>query len=100
MKLAEALLYRKNLEGKVTQLKGVHDFGEKGLLEMKIERVKVSEDVDEARIRVPRITMADVTAEFDHYAEELRKCDTAIQEANWKTEVTYQPVPYKPTTKQ
>ncbi len=96
MKLAEALQYRKQLEKKVEQLKSVHDFGERGLLQMNIERVKISDEVDEARIRIPRVTMADVTAEYDHHASELRKCDTAIQEANWKTAVSYKPETFTP----
>lgn len=89
MKLAEALLLRKQLQQKVDQLRPVKQFGDSGMLEQRVERRAVNDQVDEMKIQIPRVTMAEVTAEYDHYATELRKLDASIQEANWKFEVNY-----------
>lgn len=89
MKLAEALLLRKQLTDKVEQLKPLKMQGDQGLFEIKSERVNISEQVDEVKFQIPRTTLADVTATFDHYATQLRKIDAAIQKANWETDVTF-----------
>lgn len=83
MKLAEALVMRKHLESKVKQLEPLYFNGQKGLFEMKVERKKISEEVDEVSINVPKVTMDDVTAEYDKYSKALRQLDTAIQATNW-----------------
>ena len=87
MKLAEALVLRKHLEAKVNQLKPIYDAGERGLFENRIERVKVSEEVDEVKLKVPRVDMADVTKEYDKYSKALRQIDTAIQQTNWTADL-------------
>ena len=89
MKIAEALLLRKQLMQKVEQLKPLRMQGDQGLFEIQTTRTNVSENTDEVKFQVPKVTLADVTAQFDHYATELRKLDAAIQEANWKFEVGY-----------
>jgi hypothetical protein len=89
MKIAEALLLRKQLEGKVAQLTPIKQVGDAGLFEIKIERKQVNDNVDEVKFQVPKVTMAEVTREYDHYAAELRKIDTAIQKANWQFDVDY-----------
>lgn len=89
MKIAEGLLLRKQLEAKVRQLEPLKLQGEQGVYEMKIERVKVSEEIDEARIRVPKLQMSDITSEYDKYATQLRKLDTAIQKANWEFDLDF-----------
>ena len=89
MKLAEALLLRKQLVQKVGQLAPIKHFGDNGVLALQTKRVKVSDEVDEVSIQVPRVTLADITATFDHYATELRKLDAAIQQANWQYDVNY-----------
>lgn len=89
MKVAQALLLRKQLAEKVEQLRPLKVNGDNGLFESKVQRRKVSEEVDEVSIQVPKVTVADITRTFDHYATQLRKLDAAIQEANWKNEIEF-----------
>ena len=91
MKIAEALLLRKQLEAKVRQLEPLKINGEKGLFETQTKRQNISENVDEIVTQLPRITLKDVTETYDHYATELRKLDASIQQANWAFDVTYKP---------
>lgn len=87
MKIAEALVLRKHLEAKVKQLEPIYTNGEKGLFELKTERVNINENVDEVKLQVPRVLLADVTKEYDKYSKALRELDTAIQAANWANDV-------------
>lgn len=87
MKIAQALLLRKQLEAKVKQLEPIKEMGDKGLFETKVNRINVTEQMDEVTIQTPRITLSDVTKEYDKYASALRKLDAAIQRANWEYEV-------------
>lgn len=87
MKIAEALVMRKHLEAKVKQLEPLYLQGEKGLFELKTERVNVSAEVDEVKMTIPKVQLADVTKEYDMYSKALRQLDTAIQQANWVSEV-------------
>ena len=89
MKIAEGLLLRKQLEQKVRQLEPLKLQGDKGLFEVKTMRKSVNENVDELSIQAPKITLAEITKEFDLYASELRKIDTAIQMANWACDLEY-----------
>lgn len=89
MKIAEALLMRKHLEAKVKQLEPLKMNGEQGLFEMKTQRVNVNENTDEIKFQVPKVKLSEVTEEYDFYAGELRKIDTAIQMANWAYDVDY-----------
>jgi len=89
MKVAEGLLLRKQLEAKVRQLEPLKLGGDKGIFELRVERVNVSENVDEAKITIPKVTLAEVTKEYDHYASELRKLDASIQQANWSNDLGY-----------
>ncbi len=89
MKIAEALLLRKQLEAKVQQLTPIKQVGEQGLFELKTERRNISENVDEVKFQVPKVTMSEVTKEYDMYANRLRKLDTAIQKANWAFDVDF-----------
>ncbi len=89
MKIAEALLLRKQLEAKVKQLEPLKIQGDNGVYKMEVKRVNVGENVDEAQITIPRVDLKDITKEYDHYASELRKIDAAIQQANWQYDVTY-----------
>ena len=97
MKIAEALLLRKQLEAKVKQLEPLKMQGDNGVYEFKTERRSAGENVDEVKMQIPRIELSSITKEYDHYATELRKLDASIQEANWKFEVSYKekPVPSK-----
>lgn len=87
MKLAEALVLRKHLTGKVEQLKPLKLQGDQGLFEFKSERKNVNENVDEVSMRVPKITLQEVSAEYDKYSKALRELDTAIQQTNWTAEL-------------
>lgn len=89
MKIAEALVLRKHLEAKVRQLEPIKQFGEKGALELKTERVNINEQVDEVKLQIPKISFKEVTEEYDRYSKALRELDTAIQAANWQFDVKY-----------
>jgi glycerol-3-phosphate dehydrogenase len=84
IKLAEALLRRKELQGKVDMLKQIKD---KDIFEVKAQRKQVTENIDDIVAAVPKLTASQVTAEFDFYARQLRLVDAAIQQANWTIEV-------------
>jgi ribosome-associated translation inhibitor RaiA len=89
MKIAEALVLRKHLEQKVKQLEPLKLNGDNGLFELKTERVKISDEVDEVKLQVPKVQLADVTKQYDLYSKALRELDTAIQKANWESEVDF-----------
>ena len=84
VKLAEALLRRKELNNKVEQLKKINL---EGLFEVKAQRKNVTENIDDIVVKVPKITLAQVAAGHDWYAKQLRLVDAAIQQANWTTEI-------------
>lgn len=85
MKLAEALLRRKELEAKVAQLLQLKN---ENKFEVVFKRVKITEDIDDVTATVPKLTASQVTEEYDFYARRLRLVDAAIQQANWTTDVT------------
>lgn len=89
MKIAEALLLRKQLDAKVKQLEPLKIQGENGVYETKVTRKNVSENVDEIVAQVPKVALADITKEYDKYATRLRQLDTAIQKANWQHDVDF-----------
>ena len=84
VKLAEALLRRKELNEKVDQLKKINV---DGLFVIKVKRQSVSDSVDEVTAAVPKISAKQISAAFDYYAKNLRMIDAAIQRANWETNV-------------
>lgn len=84
IKLAEALLRRKELQQKVDSLRNITM---RDLFEPKVKRVKVTDSIDEVTAEVPKLQLNQVTAEYDYYAKQLRLVDAAIQQANWTTEV-------------
>jgi len=84
IKLAEALLRRKELNEKVDQLRKINV---EGLFDVKVKRQNVTESVDDVTASVPKITLSQVTAGFDYYAKQLRLVDATIQQANWTTEI-------------
>lgn len=83
-KLAEALLRRKELQQKVDQVRNIKD---RDLFEVKAQRRQVTDSVDDIVAQVPKLTLSQVTAEYDYYAKQLRLVDAAIQNANWTTEI-------------
>ena len=84
MKIAQALLLRKQLEEKVKQLQPIKQLGDNGLFEIKTSRRNVSTDTDEVTFQIPKVTLTEVTQEYDKYATALRKLDAAVQKANWE----------------
>lgn len=82
IKLAEALLRRKELNGKVELLKNIKD---RDLYEVKARRQSVAEGIDDVVAQVPKLTASQVTKEYDWHARQLRLIDAAIQQANWTT---------------
>jgi len=84
IKLAEALLRRKELQGKVDQLKSI---SQNALFEVVLQRRQVNDTIDDIQAKVPKLTASQVTAEHDWYAKQLRLVDAAIQQANWTTEI-------------
>ena len=84
IKLAEALLRRKELQEKVNILRSIKD---RDLFEVKGSRKKVTDDVDDIVLQVPKLTASQVTKEYDWHARQLRLVDAAIQQANWTTEI-------------
>ena len=82
--LAEALLRRKELSEKVQLLKSIK---QDGLFEVKVQRRAAHEGIDDVIANVPKLTAAEVTAEHDWHARQLRLVDAVIQQANWSTKV-------------
>ena len=84
IKLADALLRRKELAGKVDQLTQIQ---QKSLFEIRGQRLKITDNIDEVTAQVPLLTAGQVTHEHDWHARQLRLIDSVIQQANWTTEV-------------
>ena len=84
VKLAEALLRRKELQGKVDVLKQIKD---KDLFEVKARRQPVADGIDDIVAQVPKLTASQVIKEYDWHARQLRLVDAAIQQANWTCEI-------------
>jgi len=84
MKLADALLRRKELQQKVDQIRNIK---EKDLFEFRFERKQVNDDLDDIRAQVPKCELNQITAEYDYYANKLRLIDAAIQQLNWTTDI-------------
>jgi len=84
LKLAEALLRRKELNGRVDRLAIVKN---SDLVEMRVQRIKVSDSLDDVKAQVPHFTPEEINREYDFAAQQLRLVDAAIQQANWMTEI-------------
>ena len=84
IKLAEALLRRKELQQQVDRIKVIN---QDGLFEVKGQRKKLTDDIDDIIASVPKISMQQVTHAYDWHAKQLRLVDAAIQQANWTTEI-------------
>jgi hypothetical protein len=84
VKLADALLRRKELQGKVDVLKSIKD---RDLFEVKARRQQVADGIDDIVAQVPKLTASQVTREYDWHARQLRLIDSAIQQANWTCEI-------------
>lgn len=85
VKLAEALLRRKELQTKVDNIKR---FKDADVYEIHTGRKPAHEGLDDIIVKVPRLELNQVTAEHDFYARQLRLIDGAIQQANWTCDVS------------
>jgi len=85
LKLAEALLLRKELQEKVDRLRTINV---DKLFKVEAKRQNVTDSIDDIVVKVPKITMQQVTHAFDWHAKRLRMVDAIIQQANWTTELT------------
>jgi hypothetical protein len=84
VKLAEALLRRKELQEKMKLLQQIKNFQ---CFEVHVKRIKVSDGIDEVTAGVPKLELNQFTKEYDWHARQLRLLDAAIQQANWTCEV-------------
>lgn len=90
IKLAEALLRRKELSEKLNILKHFKD--NQMFYQIRGERKKVTEGLDEIMADYPKLTASQVTAEYDFVAKQLRLVDALVQQANWTTVLEVDPV--------
>ena len=88
MKLADALLRRKELQQKVDQIRTIKDAN---VYEHVMQRRSVSEGMDDIIGNVARLDLNQVTREYDYYANKLRVIDGAIQQLNWTTDISVDP---------
>ncbi len=84
MKLADALLRRKELQQKVDQIRGIK---ESQVFENVMQRRQVNEQLDDITGKVAKLELNQVTQEFDYYANKLRLIDAAIQQLNWTSDI-------------
>ena len=90
IKLAEALLRRKELSEKLNVLRHFKD--NQLFYEIRGKRVPVTEGLEEINVNYPRLEASQVTAEFDFVAKQLRLVDALIQQANWTTVLVVDPM--------
>jgi len=90
IKLAEALLRRKELAEKLNVLRHFKD--NHAFYEVRGQRVKVTEGLEDINVNYPKLTVSQVTAEFDFVAKQLRLVDAIIQQANWTTVLEIDPM--------
>jgi len=90
IKLAEALLRRKELNEKMEMVRRLKDT--QTFYEVRAQRVKVTEGIDEISANFPKLTASQVIAEFDYVCKQLRLIDALIQQANWTTELEVDPL--------
>jgi len=99
MKLAEALILRKQLVQKIGQLNPLKSQADDGYFKEVVKRIRVTDPIpeskdkdlqggqDEVTKKTPLITPDSIFESFDEHATALRKLDAAIQQANWAVEI-------------
>lgn len=90
IKLAEALLRRKELSEKLNVLRHFKD--NQMFYEIRGQRNKITDGLDELNANYPKLTASQVTAEYDFVARQLRLIDGLIQQANWTTILDVDPM--------
>jgi hypothetical protein len=84
MKLAEALLLRKELQAKVDRLKAIDV---KSAFETRTGRGAVTDGFNDLIAEVSTVSFQQFTHCYDWHAKQLRLVDASIQQANWTSEV-------------
>ena len=92
MKLADALLRRKELQQKVDQLRAIK---QADIFENVMQRRQVNEQMDDITGKVAKLEINQVTKEYDYYANKLRLIDGAIQQLNWTTDIVVDSLVWK-----
>jgi len=87
VKLAEALLRRKELQQKVDQLRTLKA---QDWFQTKTGRKPAHEGIDDIIAQVPVVSVSEITGAYDWHAKQLRLVDAMIQQANWTTELDVQ----------
>lgn len=90
VKLAEALLRRKELAEKLNVLRHFKD--NQMFYQVRGQRVPVEKGFEDLNMDIPKLTASQVTAEFDFVARQLRLVDALIQQANWTTVLDADPM--------
>jgi hypothetical protein len=90
IKLAEALLRRKELAEKLNMIRQIKDA--QLIYQVRNKRIQVTEQVESLDVDFPKLTLSQVTAEFDFTAKQLRLVDAIIQNANWTTVLEVDPM--------
>jgi hypothetical protein len=90
IKLAEALLRRKELELKLKVVQNIQE--NKLVYQIRAQRIKVTDGLEDLSADMPKLELSQVTAEFDYVAKQLRLVDALIQQANWTTELEVDPM--------
>lgn len=85
VKLAQALLRRKELSERISRMRPLHE--RRDLLNQQVKRVNVAEGIDEVTITNGNVTAAQLDREYNSLCSQLRGIDAAIQQANWTTDV-------------
>ncbi len=90
IKLAEALLRRKELAEKLNMVRQIKDT--QLIYQVRNKRIQVTEQIESLDVDFPKLTLSQVTAEFDFVAKQLRLVDAIIQQANWTTALEVDPM--------
>ncbi len=90
IKLAEALLRRKELAEKLNIVRQIKDT--QLIYQVRNKRIQVTEQIESLDVDFPKLTLSQVTAEYDYTAKQLRLVDALIQQANWTTALEVDPM--------
>lgn len=90
IKLAEALLRRKELAEKLNIVRQIKDT--QLIYQVRNKRIQVTEQIESLDVDFPKLTLSQVTAEYDYIAKQLRLVDALIQQANWTTTLEVDPM--------
>ena len=90
IKLAEALLRRKELAEKLNIVRQIKDT--QLIYQVRNKRIQVTEQIESLDVDFPKLTLSQVMAEYDYTAKQLRLVDALIQQANWTTVLEVDPM--------